>query len=136
MIIKYPNVEYASISLTNIILELEIILVIKQFLPEVSRINYNKNKNYTQELYVETACENLGINYFNLPNYAKNELCKNTHKLILKEYKKMRICENLGINYFNLTEYHKEKLCETTKKFILKEYKKMRSSELKNNKLI
>lgn len=78
----------------SLILELEIKLVIEKFLPEVSRINYNKNKNYTQELYVETECENLGINYFNLPNYAKNELCKNTHKLILKEYKKMREVKN------------------------------------------
>ncbi|MBU9434148.1 hypothetical protein KTE91_03500 [Burkholderia multivorans] len=68
-------------------LRAEIIKVVLQYLPQVPRANYNKDKSYTQELYVETACDHLGIDYFTMPNWDKNDLCDFAHEAILREYK-------------------------------------------------
>ncbi|MCO8552944.1 hypothetical protein KGP84_22625 [Burkholderia multivorans] len=71
----------------SLLVRAEIIKVIIQYLPVVPKTNYYKDKSYTQELYVETACDRLGVDYFTMPNYVKHELCDFAHEAIVREYK-------------------------------------------------
>ncbi|WP_146124261.1 MULTISPECIES: hypothetical protein [Burkholderiaceae] len=76
-------------------LRAEIIKVVIQYLPQVSRASYYNDKSYTQSLYVETACDHLNMNYLGMSNWDKEELHEFAHQAIVREYE-------------NITKTHKQ----------------------------
>ncbi|KAB0640656.1 hypothetical protein F7R25_03940 [Burkholderia stagnalis] len=70
-------------------LKTEIIKVVIKYLPDVPKVNYSKakDKDYLQSVYVEAACDKLGIDYINMNRWDKIELHDFCHYAILNQYK-------------------------------------------------
>lgn len=73
----------------SLTLKLEIIKVVIKYLPDVPRKNYSKSddKDYLQSVYVEAACDKLGIDYCTMNRWDKHELHDFCHYAILNQYK-------------------------------------------------
>ncbi|WP_175912347.1 hypothetical protein [Burkholderia metallica] len=73
----------------SLTLKLEIVKVVLKYLPDVPRKNYAtaKDKDYLQSVYVESACDKLGIDYIGMTKWEKIELHDFAHQAILREFK-------------------------------------------------
>ncbi|WP_175888189.1 hypothetical protein [Burkholderia contaminans] len=67
-------------------LKQEIIKVVIQNLPHIHRANYMANQDNTQDGYVKTACDHLGIDYFSMNDYEKHDLSDFAHQVIIREF--------------------------------------------------
>lgn len=71
-------------------LKLQIIKVVRKYSVSIDRTAYMKQRDYSQEIYVEKACEDLNINYIGMCNWEKEELCEYCHRAVLSEYRRLK----------------------------------------------
>lgn len=67
-------------------LKQEIVKVVIQNLPKVHRANYMANQDDTQDSYIKTACEHLGIDFLSMNDYEKHDLSDFAHQVIIREF--------------------------------------------------
>lgn len=84
----------------SLTLKLEIVKVVLKYLPDVPRKNYAtaKDKDYLQSVYVESACDRLGIDYINMNRWDKIELHDFCHYAILNQYKNIAKAQKQAVS--------------------------------------
>lgn len=84
----------------SLTLKLEIVKIVLKYLPDVPRKNYAtaKDKDYLQSVYVESACDKLGIDYLGMSNLDKIELHDFAHLAIVSEYKNIAKAQKQAVS--------------------------------------